>query len=239
MYHNKLISQSRRLQQYNKWIHLLPINYNIDLLYKNTAFLNIAQIPERIYCILNNITLKPLCHNCNIKPVRFHHNPEWGYGKYCSVKCCNSHPNKIENTKQNLLNKYGVISTAQLEHVKNKSKQTCLKNYGVENPMFDPELTAKCMETRIKKFGKIILPNIGNNEKYLLDKQEQIDNCIIERDFKIGPYSPDGYCRETNTIYEVYEKYHYGWQRQIEHDKKRQIYIENKLKCKFVIIKDC
>jgi hypothetical protein len=80
--------------------------------------------------------------------------------------------------------------------------------------------------------------NIGNNEKQLLDEQEIKDNCKIDRKFKIIGYKPDGYCHETNTIYEVYEKGHYACQRNIEKDLLRQQRIQKKLDCNFIIIKD-
>lgn len=78
---------------------------------------------------------------------------------------------------------------------------------------------------------------IGNNEKYLLDKQEEIDNCKIDRNFTVLGYYPDGYCHESNTIYEVYEKYHKHPSMVIK-DKIRTENIIECLNCKFVVIWD-
>lgn len=78
---------------------------------------------------------------------------------------------------------------------------------------------------------------VGRNEKELLDKQEKIDNCSIDRCFVVAGFYPDGYCHETNTIYEVYEKYHYSPSQTIK-DEKRQEIIQEALNCKFVIIRD-
>ena len=79
---------------------------------------------------------------------------------------------------------------------------------------------------RIKELGYGFYPNIGRNEKNLLDKQEFIDNCIIDRDFSILGFFPDGYCRETNTVYEVYESYHLK-EKQIKKDLERQHTIQD------------
>jgi very-short-patch-repair endonuclease len=78
---------------------------------------------------------------------------------------------------------------------------------------------------------------IGKNETELLDRQEQIDGCKIIRQHYIKHlgYIVDGYCEETNTIYEVYEKYHL---RQVEHDIKRQQLIQEYMNCLFIIIWD-
>ena len=75
----------------------------------------------------------------------------------------------------------------------------------------------------------------GKNEKALIDNQEKIDNCKIDRNFRVIGYVPDGYCHETNTIYEIYESYH---SRQVFDDLKRENQICQHLNCDFVIIWD-
>lgn len=90
---------------------------------------------------------------------------------------------------------------------------------------------------RFLKNGTAI--SIGMNETQLLDKQEQIDSCKIIRQFVIHPlgYVADGYCSETNTIYEVYEKYH-NKPKNKDRDIKRQNAIMEHLHCKFIIMWD-
>ena len=80
--------------------------------------------------------------------------------------------------------------------------------------------------------------NIGKHEKQLLNEQEKIDNCKIIRQKRIVGYLVDGYCKETNTVYEVYEKGHFSSKEKIKNDSQRQKRIQNALKCKFIIIKD-
>jgi hypothetical protein len=77
--------------------------------------------------------------------------------------------------------------------------------------------------------------SIGNNETKLLNEQEIKDNCKINRNFICIGYHPDGYCHETNTIYEVYEKAH---SKNIKQDLIRQQRLQEKLKCNFIIIYD-
>jgi hypothetical protein len=78
---------------------------------------------------------------------------------------------------------------------------------------------------------------IGKNETQILNEQEIKDNCKIQRQYHIKDlgYIVDGYCPETNTVYEVYEKRH---KLQDEHDKQRQQEIENYLNCKFIVFWD-
>jgi len=81
--------------------------------------------------------------------------------------------------------------------------------------------------------------SIGHNEKMLLDAREIIDNCSIERSFFIPQlgFIVDGYCTESNTVYEVYEPFHHKT-KQIAYDENRQRKIQDFLKCRFIVIWD-
>ena len=78
---------------------------------------------------------------------------------------------------------------------------------------------------------------MGRHETQLLDEQEKKDNCKIDRNFSVIGYYPDGYCHETNTIYEVYEHYHTYTAQKLK-DRNRQKEIQDHLKCNFKIIWD-
>jgi very-short-patch-repair endonuclease len=90
----------------------------------------------------------------------------------------------------------------------------------------------------IEKHKNWTRTTIGKHEKQLLDEQEIKDNCKIDRQHPVKKYILDGYCQETNTVYEVYELKHFSSEEQIQKDLKRQQEIEDLLKCKFVIIRD-
>jgi hypothetical protein len=238
----------------NKFIR----NY-MELIIKNTSFLpSSAKVSERFYCILNHVNKIPTCLNCGnnvsyISSLR-------GYRKFCSSQKCCMCKITVEKMKFNCFKKYGTYSTNELKAVKDKkiktclkhfgvphstmsnsmkskSKKTCLKKYGVDNPTKLKYFVRKALETRINNHGDLYCPNIGKNEKQLLDKQEIIDNCKILRNQRVGLYYVDGYSPENNTVYEVYEKHHYK-PNKIKYDIKRQTYIQERLKCKFIIIKD-
>jgi len=77
--------------------------------------------------------------------------------------------------------------------------------------------------------------SVGNNEKDLLDLQEMLFDIKIDRNFTVIGYRPDGYCKETNTIYEIYEARHL---KSIEKDLQRQKEIQEHLNYDFKIIWD-
>jgi len=76
---------------------------------------------------------------------------------------------------------------------------------------------------------------IGKNEQHLLTLKAKELNVTIERQVTFKPYVVDGYCRETNTIFEVYEKHH---DKTAAYDLKRQQELMQRLNCNFVIIHD-
>lgn len=86
---------------------------------------------------------------------------------------------------------------------------------------------------RVAKQGRLCQ---GKNETALLDEQERKDGVKILRQWntKIG-YQVDGYCPETNTVYEVYEKYH---DKRVQKDLERETEICNRFGCDFIIIWD-
>jgi hypothetical protein len=143
----------------------------------------------------------------------------------------------INKNKKIWKNKFGVENPMQNKDIRTKAQNTCIKRYGVPIITQNPQFVLKALTTRYKN-NMLYCPQKGTNEQSILDLQEQQDNCIIDRNFRVGLFYPDGYCKETNTIYEVYEKYHKSAKRQIK-DKERQKYIQDQLQCNFIIIWDC
>ncbi len=76
-----------------------------------------------------------------------------------------------------------------------------------------------------------LTPNIGKNEKKILDSLELIYGLKIERQFRVGKYFVDGYVKNTNLVIEIDEEYHH--KRKKNYDVERERFIIEKLKCKF------
>jgi hypothetical protein len=123
---------------------------------------------------------------------------------------------------------------------------------------FTLERRRKIREARLKQIKKDgYFCQIGKNEKCLLDQQELDDYGIFEkydpipntqilksikykilRQYPVAGYVVDGYCPETNTVYEVYEPFHYKNEKKINKDLERQKRIQKHLNCLFIIIED-
>ena len=144
----------------------------------------------------------------------------------------------------------GPFSSEHMTHLREAAKtrklrgphsldtKTKMKNAWVNRDRFIREETRQKMRLAkmkylVKTYGAN--PCLGLNEKELLDKQEQIDNCKIDREYSILGYKPDGYCHSTNIVYEVYESFH---DIRVFEDLERENRICNHLSCDFIIIYD-
>lgn len=78
----------------------------------------------------------------------------------------------------------------------------------------------------------------GRNEEKILNYLEQTNNITIQRGINICGYYVDGFCKETNTVYEIYESYHIACKTQIEYDTIRQKEIMQTKGCNFSIVFD-
>lgn len=81
--------------------------------------------------------------------------------------------NNHEKTKQTLLDNFGVENVFQLEEVKEKSKKTCLDKFGVEYSLQSLEVRKKGDETKEIKYGD---PNYTNREQAKLTTKERHGN---------------------------------------------------------------
>jgi len=92
----------------------------------------------------------PICYCGNF--AKFN-NIESGFSKYCSIKCCNSDPVRIEKIKMTNLEKYGSTSPAANPAIQSKIRNTNNHRYGGPAPM--------CSDVIKKKFKVTCLDNMG------------------------------------------------------------------------------
>jgi len=108
-----------------------------------------------------------VCCECGSQQTSFH-SLKKGYVKTCSKACSNKYRNKI------LFQTYGVVNNFQLEHIKEKSKETIKQKYGVDN-------ISKCETIKQKKIDTC-LSNYGVINPYSYHKiREKAKKTIVER----------------------------------------------------------
>jgi hypothetical protein len=106
---------------------------------------------EKLYWYYHNINSHPLCPVCgkNVGFLDFVH----GYSKHCSIQCNNRDEDFKNKSRQSCLERYGVENPMQLDSIKEKSKQTCLVKYGVKHPTQSQEIQNKVKQTCLERYG--------------------------------------------------------------------------------------
>lgn len=122
----------------------------------------------------------------------------------------------LDRYKKTSILRYGVSSPLQIDSVKQKSRETCINKFGVDNysKTFEFRLKARnrLIERIQKKYGSIN-PRIGINEfKFFEQLQKEIPYKLILNKYFYG-YYPDARIEEKKIIIEFDEPEHLnrGW----------------------------
>ena len=97
---------------------------------------------------------------------------EKGYAKFCSCKCTSSSKETQRKKKETCLKNFGVDNPSKSQEIKDKKKQSYIKNYEVENPSKSQEIKDKIKETCLKNFG------VDNPSKSQEIKEKKIETCL-------------------------------------------------------------
>lgn len=138
---------------YNR--HNYKTIYDAIIKFKDTN--NLSKISEVAYWLKYNIVKKPTCLVCGTT-LRFYGGSQ-GYSTICGKGSCRAHYNE-----QIMLETHGVTNyaktikfkdtmTLKRKEIEEKKKETCLKKYGVDNPMKNKEIKQKLENTMIDRFG--------------------------------------------------------------------------------------
>jgi very-short-patch-repair endonuclease len=84
----------------------------------------------------------------------------------------------------------------------------------------------------IKKLEGFLRLPTSAREKVALNTIEQLLGVKLDRQFRVGNYRIDGYCKETNIAYEIDEHQHKS-SRHKKDDEEREKFIISKLGCTF------
>lgn len=113
-----------------------------------------------------------ICRHCG-NPTKYNKFRK-RYAIYCSIRCANTDPQKISKTKITCSRKYGGDNPHSSENVKNKTKQTFLKKYGVCNysqtKCFHDEMTNRGLfipESKQTDFQKYKLLVLAETRKWI------------------------------------------------------------------------
>ena len=101
----------------------------------------------------------------------------YGYSEFCSVNCSYKSKSRVEKSKQTCLKKYGVANPSQSKEIQKKKEETCLKNYGVRVGL---QLKEKSKQTCLKKYG---VANPSQSKEIQKKKEE---TCLKNYGVRVG-----------------------------------------------------
>jgi len=136
-----------------KCVNLAILSKRNPALYEDvlqrTAFLPPeSRYEERMFCIRNGLTDRPVCQVCRIGFLPF----DRKLGSYRNG-CCHSCTCRSEGHKRKMLAEYGVESHNAASSVKACKARSMLDRYGVDNPSKIPEVQAKKTATSMRMHG--------------------------------------------------------------------------------------
>ena len=123
---------------------------------------------KMIYYVIYDLHEIQKCKICKDKEAIFH-DLKQGYSTVCSILCSRRDPEwkvkahsnvdykkRTKNMKKTILEKYGVENVSQIELIKEKKKETCLKNYGVDHPLKNKEISNLVAQKNRSKFPQTL-----------------------------------------------------------------------------------
>lgn len=153
--------------------------YLLDWINSQTPLLQdkFYKLSTKIYWILHNIKSfdddQCKCKTCGKQFVHLNVNITAGYPRFCAGKNGNncSQINNIvqEKSKQTCLKKYGVTSYTKTQECKIKTKNSFMTHYGVDNNMKCKEGLKEYTDAMIKRYGVMFCAQ----DKNICAKQQQ------------------------------------------------------------------
>lgn len=124
------------------WVNKSFLSIYDQILQQTNWLPDTTEMPERLYCIVHNLSSSPLCQVCTTQPAMFSSYAR-GYLRVCSRTCTNRDPERSRRIAQNHdyvaatqkarhtnQQRYGVSWTTQSSTMKQKSRDTKLQRYG-------------------------------------------------------------------------------------------------------------
>ena len=132
--------------------------------------------PQKLWIYFHQTDGIPKCKCCN-NNVRFE-SYNYGYKKYCSVKCASNDKDWKNNRKATNLERYGVEEVGYSIEIQDKTKNTLFTRYGITNPMESIEFVNNIKKTMLKKHGVENPMNLQENVDKMM-QSHMINNGIF------------------------------------------------------------
>ena len=155
------------------------VKVNFPALYKKLQQIPGNKYSEKIYRYFHP-DVKNECVVCG-NPTKFK-SITCGFFRTCCINCATKDPLRNEKSKQTCVKKYGVENPSQAESIKKKKEETCLKNYGVKSGLCNRD---KIIATNIERYG------VENPSQAESIKKKKEETCLKNYGVRNPLMSPD------------------------------------------------
>jgi hypothetical protein len=165
--------------------------YRMVIKHAETYNLNNLPFKEKIWHFINDSRSPKVCEECGVL-LKFKRSLLEGYGKYCSLTCCNKHEGHIKSTMASKKIWRANLSDEEREEQVQKVKQGVLKKYGVDNYSNFKEFRSSETAANTNKFIKLSKDRYKNYYDYSMVEYRDINSevkiiCPIHGIFKTTP----------------------------------------------------
>ena len=136
---------------------------------------------EKVYLVINELIDIPKCQNPNCESKVKFKDSKMGYLKYCSKGCISKDPNLIQTKRINSMNKWGIDHPSKLDSIKDKIISTNIEKYGGNSPMSNGDIKEKSKQTLLENWDV----DNPSRSKILLNKRiESFKNSDYKESYK-------------------------------------------------------
>lgn len=154
---------------------------DMTIYYPNLKTQNISEL---YFWILKGLSNYPKCPVCS-KNITKYRSPRDGYNsEFCSIKCSLASGARNEKTRQTCLKRYGVEYPNQSSQIRDKTEQTCLKRYGFKYVGQNVEVKAKIAKVMLDRYGDDYSKTRRKYKKFVLPSGKEVsiqgyENIVI------------------------------------------------------------
>lgn len=191
----KILSENKKAKAYS-----IIRKDSILLEWINKIIPQTTNLPEQIYCIINNTT--PICE---FNKKKFFKDSWLGYHRCGTTQCeCwkKNQTEKVSNAKKAMteedwhsviekrkitnLEKYGTEHAMQNSTIKEKAADHIIAKYGVNSTLLLPDVMEKTKQSLKSKFG------VEHPSKSATIKKQAMDTCLEKYGHVVYPHSNEG-----------------------------------------------
>ena len=159
-------------------------NYYIEKGYTFTKIRDEFEVKVEDLKSTSCVTIECICDYCG-EPMKRYYSTYLKGREVVPKDCCNKCISK--KSKETCMKKYGVENTTKLDWVQEKIKKTCLERYGVENALQNEEIKQKIKNTNLERYGTVCSLNceeIKNKAKQTCLKKYGTEHPLQNEEIK-------------------------------------------------------